>query len=174
MRYRIAMLLSIAAAVLGLQGIVAPVQAATCTSTYVNIAHTFVQEGADDDAAGNFVWKYCKGPDVNDYILLTTLGGNYNLGGNPNCGAGPSFNGLKVTFVLDSQEDSNITVPCQEDGTNGRTVDIANRRWNAPTYCSYAPPGECKVAVSYRMRLTLMYDYGIADDVWTSAYRTLG
>jgi len=171
---KIVALLSMVAVVIGfIVAMALPAQAVTCNSYYVSINHTFVTEGADDDTNGNFVWRYCTVVGGEDYIEITSVGGNYDMNNGINCGAGPSMTGFTVELNVPG-DDIAVTVPCREDGTHGQTFDIPNRRWSAPVNCSYAAPHNCLITVNYSMTHRIRWDFGIADQVWTSNTRTLG
>lgn len=149
----------------------APAMAATCNSSYVSINHTYATGGVDENSNSNFVWRYCTGANINDYIEITSVGGNYNLNHTVSCNSLNGFGGLRITWNVPG-DNITKTIPCQSDGANGQTFDIANRRWSAPTICSYAPPGECNISVNYSVKHTIVWNGG-GDWDWTSSTRTL-
>lgn len=166
-----AVLLTMIVTMLAILGGTTAAQAATvCESRYVNIHHYWAVEGADKEANGNFVWQYCDVSPGQDYLEIMTLGGNYTLhSGFANCA---TFDGLRVRLNLPG-DDITVMVPCQSDGQNGKTFDIANRRFSAPTFCSYAPSDQCRAGVTYSMFLNLAKDFS-HDEKWTSPEKFLG
>lgn len=157
-------------------GTSAATAATTCESQIASTYHLWVRDANDYEGTGNFIWDYCNVSPGQDYIVIKTLGGNYNMHNSSVKCEATSFTGGMVGFrvqLILPDETVTMMVPCDSDGINGKTADIANRYFYASTPCAYAPNDGCRAALSYKMKLTFVVE-GIADTSWTSGYKYLG